>query len=198
MYTINRVMGFEDLYVLEPKKYYDDRGYFQELYNVDEFKSVTGISFKPVQENESSSKQFVVRGLHFQNEPYSQAKLVRCTEGSIIDVALDIRNDSPTRGKLFSIYLSKENNKQLFIPKGYAHGFIAISPNNAVIRYLTDNNYAPSYEGGVQFDEIFIKDSINNAISFDFSLIAASKLLDSYSNNEFIFSEKDINFPRFY
>lgn len=198
MYTINRVMGFEDLYVLEPKKYYDDRGYFQELYNVDEFKSVTGISFKPVQENESSSKQFVVRGLHYQNEPYSQAKLVRCTEGSIIDVALDIRNDSPTRGKLFSIYLSKENNKQLFIPKGYAHGFIATSPNNAVIRYLTDSDYAPSFEGGIQFDEIFIKDSINNAVSFDFSLMAASKVLDSYSNNEFIFSEKDINFPRFY
>ena len=198
MYTINRVMGFEDLYVLEPKKYYDDRGYFQELYNVDEFKSVTGISFKPVQENESSSKPFVVRGLHFQNEPYSQAKLVRCTEGSIIDVALDIRNDSPTRGKLFSIYLSKENNKQLFIPKGYAHGFITTSLNNAVIRYLTDSDYAPSFESGIKFDEILIKDSINNAISFDFSLIAASKLLDSYSNNEFIFSERDINFPPFY
>lgn len=191
MYTINKVCDIDGLYVLEPKKFKDERGYFQEIYNSEEFKYFTGIEFNAVQENESFSTFGVVRGLHYQKEPFEQAKLLKCLDGSIIDVALDIRKDSPTRGRLFSVVLSNENNKQLFIPKGFAHGFIVLS-ETARIRYLTDNYYAPDYESGVLFDKYMLFYSIKNCIDDKEQL---QRWIDMYESGDLIYSEKDTVLP---
>lgn len=189
MLSYNKIVDFNNLYVIEPKKFIDNRGYFQEIFNEDEFKSYTNIDFHPVQENESCSSFGVVRGLHFQMNDFQQAKLVKCLEGRIIDVALDITPSSPSFGKLFSIVLSKDNNKQLFIPKGYAHGFIAIDSTNT-IRYLTDNPYSPSNENGILFDTNFILKALKNALP------ETQFTYQNYLDNKFelIASDKDITF----
>jgi dTDP-4-dehydrorhamnose 3,5-epimerase len=191
MLSYNQICGFNGLYILEPKKFLDDRGYFQELFNKDEFENYTNIKFQPVQENESSSKAGVVRGLHFQKGDFEQAKLVKCFRGAIIDVALDLRKDSFSYGKLFSTVLSEKNNKQLFIPRGYAHGFIALDENtDNVIRYLTDNPYSPNDEDGVLFDSEYLNLAFKNAICDEFPKGIAEKFL----NYDLTFSEKDLTF----
>lgn len=200
MLSYNKICGFEGLYVLEPKKFLDNRGYFQELFNKDEFEFYTGIKFKPVQENESSSKAGVVRGLHFQTGEFEQAKLVKCMRGAIIDVALDIRKGSDSYGKLFSTILSEKNNKQLFIPKGYAHGFIALYENtNNVIRYLTDNPYTPYSEDGILFNDTFLNKAFDCAVCDEFPKDIAEdfKNRNSRSLPTLLFSEKDLLFNEF-
>ena len=137
--------------VIEPTVLSDKRGYFLESFNKNEFEKAIGkVSF--VQDNESRSSKGVLRGLHYQKPPFSQAKLVRCIEGEILDIAVDIREDSPTYGLYHSDVLSSENKKQLFIPRGFAHGFVVLS-NSAVFAYKVDNVYAPDYEAGILWND---------------------------------------------
>ena len=140
-----------DLIIIEPTVFGDARGYFLESYNQKKFEEVVGkTSF--VQDNESKSSKGVLRGLHFQKPPFAQAKLVRCIEGKVIDVAVDIRKGSPTYGKHVSVELSGENKRQLFVPRGFAHGFSVLS-ESAVFAYKVDNTYAPAFDSGIKYDD---------------------------------------------
>ena len=140
-----------DLIIIEPTVFGDARGYFLESYNQKKFDETVGkISF--VQDNESKSSRGVLRGLHFQKPPFAQAKLVRCIEGQVIDVALDIRKGSPTYGMHVSIELSGENKRQMFIPRGFAHGFAVLS-ETAVFAYKVDNIYEPKYDSGIKYND---------------------------------------------
>jgi len=141
----------DGVFIIEPKVFGDSRGYFFESYNQKEFEEKVGpITF--VQDNESKSSYGVLRGLHFQKPPFAQAKLVRCAEGEVFDVAVDLRQASPTFGKYVAVNLSGENKKQLFIPRGFAHGFVVLS-QNAVIIYKVDNLYAPEYDTGIMWND---------------------------------------------
>ena len=140
-----------EVYVIEPSVFGDNRGYFLESFNLEKFEeNVFPIKF--VQDNESKSSKGVLRGLHFQKPPFNQAKLVRCIEGKVIDVAVDIRKGSPTYGKHVAVELSGENKKQLFVPRGFAHGFSVLS-ETAVFAYKVDNTYAPEYDSGIKYDD---------------------------------------------
>jgi dTDP-4-dehydrorhamnose 3,5-epimerase len=142
---------FPELYLIEPKVFGDSRGYFFESFQLEAFgKHIGKVEF--VQDNESKSGYGVLRGLHFQKPPYTQAKLVRCISGSILDVVVDLRKDSPTYKKHFSVELSDENKLQLFIPRGFAHGFVVLS-EEAIFSYKVDNLYAPTHDGGIRFDD---------------------------------------------
>ena len=138
----------DEIVVIEPQIYSDSRGYFFESFNQKEFEEkVCKTTF--VQDNESKSSYGVIRGLHYQKFPYAQSKLVRCVKGCVLDVAVDIRKGSPTFGKHVAIKLSEYNHRQLFIPKGFAHGFAVLS-DEAVFQYKCDEFYAPQSEGGIQ------------------------------------------------
>jgi len=139
--------GFNGLFVVQPKVFSDSRGYFFESYKHDIFLAA-GISFLPVQDNESKSVMGVIRGLHYQLKPFDQAKLIRVVAGKVLDVAVDLRKDSPTFGKWFGIELDSESKNQLFIPKGFAHGFSVLS-DTTIIQYKCDNVYNPLYERGI-------------------------------------------------
>lgn len=141
----------EGLLIVEPQLFGDARGYFVETYNEARY-DAAGIRARFVQDNQSMSAYGVVRGLHFQKPPYSQAKLVSCIEGSVLDVAVDLRSDSPTYGQHFAVVLSEENHRQFFIPKGFAHGFSVLS-ERAVFSYKCDELYHPEAEGGVLFTD---------------------------------------------
>ena len=143
--------GFDGLYVVQPEVFADSRGYFFESYRHETFLKA-GISFTPVQDNESKSVKGVIRGLHYQLNPFAQAKLIRVVVGKIFDVAVDLRRKSRTYGKWYGIELDSENKSQLFIPVGFAHGFSVIS-DAAVIQYKCDNSYNPVYERGISYND---------------------------------------------
>jgi dTDP-4-dehydrorhamnose 3,5-epimerase len=168
---------FDDLYVIEPKIYLDQRGYFMESYNEKEL-SEAGIHYRFVQDNQSRSRKGVLRGLHYQNAPYSQAKLVRVLSGIILDIVVDLRREKSTFKKSMLLELSGENYKQLLVPKGFAHGFMVLS-EYAEVLYKTDEYYNPKSEGGINFAD---------------STLGLSHLL---SENEVIISEKDKSLPYF-
>lgn len=135
------------VYIIEPRIFEDSRGYFFESYNDLEFVDKVGfVDF--VQDNESKSSYGVMRGLHFQKPPYTQAKLVRCVRGAVLDVAVDLRKDSPTYGNHVAVELTEDNHRQLFIPKGFAHGFSVLS-DIAIFQYKCDNFYHPECDGGI-------------------------------------------------
>lgn len=139
------------VFVIEPKRFGDARGYFCETWKKEEFdKSIPGVNF--VQDNESVSSYGVLRGLHFQEGEWSQAKLVRVSRGCVLDVAVDLRGGSPTYGKHVAVELSAENGKLLFIPRGFAHGFVVLS-DIAQFQYKVDNVYAPQSEKTLKFDD---------------------------------------------
>lgn len=139
--------AIEGAYIIEPKVFGDSRGYFFESFSEREFKEKVGeIHF--VQDNESMSRYGVLRGLHFQRPPYAQSKLVRCVQGKVIDVAVDIRKGSPTYGQHVAVLLTEENHRQFFIPKGFAHGFAVLS-ETAIFQYKCDNFYHPEADGGI-------------------------------------------------
>ncbi len=141
----------EGVVIIEPKIFGDERGYFFESFSQREFEEkVCKTVF--VQDNESKSGYGVLRGLHFQKPPYAQSKLVRVVKGRVLDVAVDIRENSPTFGKHISVELSGENKRQFFIPRGFAHGFVVLS-EEAVFQYKCDNYYAPDYEGGILWND---------------------------------------------
>ena len=167
----------DGLVVLKPTVFKDNRGYFMESYNQKNINKLLGnVNF--VQDNESESTRGVLRGLHFQKPPYTQAKLVRCLKGSVLDVVLDLRKDSKTYGIFENISLTEENKKQLFIPKGFAHGFIVLS-KSAIFSYKVDNYYNPDSESGVLWSDL--------DLNIDWKI----------NKNEIIVSEKDKNLPTF-
>ncbi|MDY6093235.1 MAG: dTDP-4-dehydrorhamnose 3,5-epimerase [Prevotella sp.] len=141
----------DGVYVIEPKVFEDNRGYFFESFKQQEFEQAVGyIDF--VQDNESKSNYGVLRGLHYQKGEYSQAKLVRVIRGKVLDVAVDLRKSSPTFGKYVMVELSEDNKHQLFIPRGFAHGFLVMS-DEAIFTYKVDNVYAPKAEASIRWDD---------------------------------------------
>lgn len=141
-----------DVILVEPKVFGDDRGYFVETFRSDLFEQETGIKTTFTQDNESRSDHGVLRGLHYQLPPHAQSKLVRVIEGKVLDVAVDIRTGSPTFGQHVSVELSAENKHQLFIPRGFAHGFVVLS-ETAVFAYKVDNYYSPECDRGLSFSD---------------------------------------------
>ena len=142
-----------DVWVIEPKVHDDDRGYFVEIFRQDEFEHALGYKVNFVQDNESKSSKGVLRGLHFQLAPHAQSKLVRVIEGAVLDVAVDIRKGSPSFGQHVAVELSDDNKKQLFIPRGFAHGFVVLT-DTATFAYKVDNYYSPECDRGLAFDDI--------------------------------------------
>lgn len=167
----------QGLFIIEPDVYGDSRGYFFESFSKKRFEEQTGINVDFVQDNESRSTYGVVRGLHFQRPPHAQAKLVRVVSGRVLDVAVDLREGSPTYGKHVAVELSGENHRQVFIPKGFAHGFSVLS-EEAVFQYKCDDYYAPETEGAVAWDD--------PDIAIDWRIPA----------DDMILSEKDKKHPR--
>ena len=140
-----RPTAIPDVLLIEPKVYADDRGFFYESFNEDRFRKATGLNVRFVQDNHSRSVRGVLRGLHYQLPPAAQGKLVRCVVGEVFDVAVDIRKSSPTFGQWVGEYLSAENKRQLWIPTGFAHGFLTLS-ESAEFLYKTTDYYAPDSE----------------------------------------------------
>lgn len=163
----------DGLFIIEPDVFGDNRGWFMESFNKDKFEEIApNIDF--VQDNHSmSSKKGTLRGLHFQKNPHSQSKLIRCTKGKILDVAVDLRKKSSTYKKWISIELSEENKKQLFIPQGFAHGFLTLT-DNVEFQYKVDNYYSKESDRGIRFDdpEIGVDWGIENPILSDKDKIA--------------------------
>ena len=169
--------GFSGLKVFEPRVFADSRGYFFESFNENEFLSA-GIHVQFVQDNESLSSRGVLRGLHYQLNPHAQSKLVRVIRGAVLDVAVDLRKGSPTFGKHFSIILDSEKKNQLFIPRGFAHGFAVLS-DEAIFAYKCDGYYHKSAEGGIHYAD--------NELGIDWHLPADAIHV----------SEKDLVLPSF-
>ncbi|ACU59007.1 dTDP-4-dehydrorhamnose 3,5-epimerase [Chitinophaga pinensis] len=167
--------GIPDLLVYEPRVFNDNRGYFFESYSEQAFLQ-QGLQLKFVQDNQARSTYGVLRGLHYQQEPHAQTKLVRVLEGRIIDVAVDIRKGSPTYGKVFTIELSAENKKQLLVPKGFAHGYSVLS-ETAEVMYKVDNFYHKASEGGIIYND--------PALNIDWGISLTDALV----------SEKDVILP---
>ena len=142
--------------VLEPEVFHDERGYFFESWNQEVFNKATGLKVEFVQDNQSCSKKGVLRGLHYQKPPYEQGKLVRVIQGEVFDVAVDIRPDSPTFKEWFGISLSAENKKQLWIPEGFAHGFISLS-SDVIFLYKCTVGYSPEAEERIPWNDSTIK-----------------------------------------
>lgn len=165
-------------YIIQPKVFYDERGYFCETFNQKEFNNVLGLNIQFLQDNESSSSKGVLRGLHYQRAAFGQAKLVRVIKGRVLDVVVDIRQESKTFGEHFSIELSEENKTQLFVPKGFAHGFLVLE-DDTIFSYKCDNFYNKPSEAGIIYNDPDLK--------IDWQL----------QEDEFILSEKDINLPSF-
>ena len=165
----------QGLIIVEPKVFCDERGYFFESFNEKAFCEKTGLKMHFVQDNESLSRYGVMRGLHYQKEPYGQAKLVHCVRGRIIDIAVDIREGSPTWGRCEALELSEDNHRQLFIPRGFAHGFAVLS-DVAVLHYKCDGFYNPQAEAGIDL----------RSIDFQWPI----------PPEEAVLSEKDRHFPR--
>ena len=160
-----------DVWIIEPPVYKDSRGYFMEVFKQSDFeRNIGNIHF--VQENESCSTKGVLRGLHYQLAPFSQAKLVRVILGAVLDVAIDVRQGSPTFGQYVAVELSAENKRQLYIPHGFAHGFYVIS-DKVIFTYKVDNPYTPSAERGIQYNDPAI--NIDWHIGKDDMLILSDK-----------------------
>ena len=163
-------------FLLQPDVYADRRGFFYEFFNQKTFEKITGLSIKFVQDNLAESQKNVLRGMHFQKEPYAQSKLISVVQGKLLDVVVDLRRNSPTFLKYYQIVLSDENKLQLFIPKGFAHGYLALS-DQVKIFYKTDEFYHPVYDAGFRFDDPHVNIPWPGDVS------------------EFILSEKDMNLP---
>ncbi|EID4216882.1 dTDP-4-dehydrorhamnose 3,5-epimerase, partial [Salmonella enterica] len=153
-----------DVLIFEPKVFSDERGFFMESFNQKVFEEAVGRKIEFVQDNHSKSTKGVLRGLHYQVQPYAQGKLVRCIAGEVFDVAVDIRKDSETFGKWVGVNISSENKRQLWIPEGFAHGFLVLS-DSADFLYKTSNYYSPIHERGIVWNDPTI--NINWPINID-------------------------------
>lgn len=168
----------KDCFLLKPSVFQDERGLFYETYNQKLFEKITGLKVNFVQDNQSVSAKGVLRGLHFQHGEMAQAKLVRVVKGKVLDIVVDIRKDSETFGKSFSVVLDDLENLQLFVPKGFAHGFITLS-EQSIFSYKCDNYYDKASEGGIIYNDA--------TLALDWHL----------PKEEFIISEKDLQLPTF-
>ncbi|MHC1705184.1 MAG: dTDP-4-dehydrorhamnose 3,5-epimerase [Tenuifilaceae bacterium] len=173
-----------DLFVIEPKVFEDPRGYFFESYNL-KVLSDNGINQVFIQDNESKSSKGVLRGLHYQLAPYAQTKLIRVIEGTILDVVVDIRKNSPTFGKHFTVELSGTNKRQLLVPKGFAHGFSVIS-DSVIVNYKCDALYQPEAERGILYNDPEL--SIDWQIDLDSAIVSAKDKVNP------VFSKAEMNF----
>lgn len=169
--------SIDDCFILEPRVFKDERGYFFETFNQHIFNKATGLNVKFVQDNESFSSKGVLRGLHYQIGEFTQAKLVRVVKGSVLDVAVDIRKGSKTYGEHISVELSETNKRQLFVPRGFAHGFVVLS-ETAIFSYKCDSFYDKASERGIIYND--------PNLNIDWQL----------SENELIISEKDLILPK--
>lgn len=164
--------NLKDCYVLTPRRFGDDRGYFESI----TIEQLNELGFKDiVQINHSKSSKGVIRGMHFQTNPYSQAKCVTCMQGGVLDVVVDMRVDSPTYGNWTSVELTPENGKMLYVPRGFAHGFVSLK-DDTIFEYYIDNKYMPSHEAGIIWNDPDIN------IDWQF---------EKYNINDPLFSEKD-------
>lgn len=168
----------EGCFIIEPKVFNDERGYFLESFNQKVFNELIGEKIRFVQDNESLSSKGVLRGLHYQKGEHAQAKLVRVVKGKVLDVCVDIRKNSPTFGQYVSVELSEENKKQLFIPRGFAHGFVVLS-DKALFSYKCDNFYNKDAESGIIYND--------EDLNIDWQL----------DKKDFIISGKDVSLPQF-
>lgn len=168
--------GIEGVVIVKPRIFTDSRGYFYESYSKRQLDEALGYPVDFVQDNQSASTQGVIRGLHFQLPPFTQAKLVRCVMGAVLDVAVDLRRNSPTFGQHVAVELTSDNHLQLFIPPGFAHGFAVLS-REAVFQYKCDNYYAPQAEGGISLTD--------TALGIDWRV----------DMSQIILSEKDKRYP---
>ncbi|RZV18375.1 dTDP-4-dehydrorhamnose 3,5-epimerase [Aliarcobacter butzleri] len=141
-----------DVIIIEPKVHGDARGYFVETFRADKLEEFIGYKINFCQDNESKSSKGVLRGLHYQLAPFAQTKLVRVIKGKVLDVAVDIRKNSPTFGKYVAVLLSAENKKQLLVPRGFAHGFVVLE-DDTVFAYKVDNYYSPECDRGIAYDD---------------------------------------------
>lgn len=171
-----------DVIICEPIVHGDARGYFVETFREDKLEDFLGYKIKFLQDNESKSAYGVLRGLHYQLEPFAQTKLVRVISGTILDVAVDIRKNSPTFGLHVSIELSGENKKQMLVPKGFAHGFVVLS-DEATVAYKVDNYYAPQCDRGLMYNDQFLK--------IDWKIPEASLVISGKDQKHPYFSEID-------
>lgn len=144
--------AISDVIICEPLVHGDERGYFVETFRADKLEDFLGYKINFLQDNESKSSYGVLRGLHYQLEPFAQTKLIRAIQGTILDVAVDIRKNSPTFGLHVSVELSGEDKKQMLVPKGFAHGFVVLS-EEAIVAYKVDNYYAPQCDRGIAYDD---------------------------------------------
>lgn len=172
----------KDCYIIEPTVFEDDRGYFFEKFNEKKFEELTGMNGHFVQDNISKSSYGVLRGLHLQKGEHAQAKLVSCLEGKVWDVAVDLREDSPTFGKWFGIELTAENKLQLYVPRGFGHGFSVLS-DHAVFSYKCDNFYHKESEGNVMFND--------PELQVDWKLEEKDMILSEKDRNASLFREKN-------
>ena len=161
-----------EVIIIEPKVFSDERGYFFESFRQDKLEEFLGYKINFCQDNESKSKRGVLRGLHYQLPPFAQTKLVRVIKGNVLDIAVDIRKGSPTFGKYVSVELTEDNKKQLFIPRGFAHGFLVLS-EEAIFSYKVDNYYSKEYDRGIAYND--------KALGIDWKI----------ANEELILSQKD-------
>jgi dTDP-4-dehydrorhamnose 3,5-epimerase len=168
----------EGCFIITPKVLSDERGYFFESFNKATFKFLTGVSIDFVQDNQSQSSKGVLRGLHFQSGEFEQAKLVRTIKGSVLDVCVDLRKESRTYGQYFTIVLDDKKQQQLFIPRGFAHGFVALE-NNTIINYKCDNYYNKSAERGIIYND--------RTLNIDWNI----------DNSKLVLSDKDKKLPKF-
>lgn len=166
------------LIVITPEIFHDHRGYFFETFNMRAFNEITGLGISFIQDNESLSGSSVLRGLHYQLPPFEQAKLIRVVKGKVFDIAVDIREGSETYGQYFGIELSEENKKQLFIPAGFAHGFLSLR-NDTILSYKCSNYYHQASEAGIRYDDPIL--------NIDWKV----------DKKEFLLSEKDKGLPSF-
>jgi len=171
----------EGLLIITPTVFKDDRGYFFESYKKSVFQKATGLDIDFIQDNESKSSYGTLRGLHYQRGEYAQAKLVRVLSGKVLDIAVDIREGSATYGKYFSIELDDINKKQLYIPRGFAHGFVVLS-QEAVFSYKCDNYYNKESEGGIIYNDKIINIDWQIPIT-DFILSAKDKIHPQFGNH---------------
>ena len=146
---------FPEVLIFKPKIFQDKRGYFIESYNQKLFNNIIGKEINFIQDNESQSEYGVMRGLHFQEPPYTQAKLLKVVKGAIADIIVDIRIDSKTFGEILIVKLDDKEKEQLFIPRGFAHGFVALE-DKTILQYKVDNEYAPKFDSGILFDSVEI------------------------------------------
>lgn len=176
--------GIEGLIIIEPRVFEDSRGYFFESYNTETWRKA-GIDQVFVQDNESKSSYGVIRGLHYQLAPYSQAKMVRVLQGEVLDVAVDLRKGSPTFGKSYSTLLSDNNKRQMLIPRGFAHGFAVLS-DTAVFFYKCDNVYNPASERGIIYND--------PTLGLDWLIKTGKQLVSDKDLRLPLFSEAEMNF----